>query len=157
MADYNTYVLIKGITMVELGYFMEDPNRHSSKKDIQMANKYSMLKRCSTLLIIVYMLSHSVVSNSLWPHGHMDTRQAPLSMGLYQQEYLSVLPFTPLGDLPDPGIEPLFLVAIALTGGLLTTEPPGKLSIIIREINIKTTIRYRLILVRMAIMEKKKQ
>ena len=90
-----------------------------------------------------------------WTHGHMDTRQAPLSMGLYQQEYLSVLPFTPLGDLPDPGIEPLFLVAIALTGGFLTTEPPGKLSIIIREIKIKTTIRYRLILVRMAIMEKK--
>ena len=85
----------------------------------------------------------------------METRQAPLSMGLYQQDDLSVLPFPPLGDLPDPGIEPLVLVATALTGGFLTTEPPWKLSIVIREMKIKTAMRYHLILVRMAIMRKK--
>ena len=33
-------------------------------------------------------------------------RQAPLSMGFPRQEYWSGLPFPPLGDLPDPGIEP---------------------------------------------------
>ena len=33
-------------------------------------------------------------------------RQAPLSMGFSRQEHWSGLPFPPLGDLPDPGIEP---------------------------------------------------
>ena len=32
--------------------------------------------------------------------------QAPMSMGFPRQEYWSGLPFPPLGDLPDPGIEP---------------------------------------------------
>ena len=81
--------------------------------------------------------------------------QAPLYMWLRQQEYWSVLPFPPLGDLPDTGIEPLVLVATALTGGFLTTEPPGKLSLIIREMKIRTTMRYHLILIRIAIMKKR--
>ena len=34
------------------------------------------------------------------------TLQAPLSMGFHRQEYWNGLPFPPLGDLPDPGIEP---------------------------------------------------
>ena len=38
-----------------------------------------------------------------WPVAH----QAPLSMGFSRQEYWSGLPFPPLGDLPDPGIEPM--------------------------------------------------
>ena len=33
-------------------------------------------------------------------------RQAPLSMGFSRQEYQSGLPCPPVGDLPDPGIEP---------------------------------------------------
>ena len=33
--------------------------------------------------------------------------QAPLSVGFSRQEYWSGLPFPPLGDLPDPGIEPV--------------------------------------------------
>ena len=49
--------------------------------------------------------------------------QAPLSMGFPRQEYWSGLPFPSLGDLPDPGIEP---VSTALADGFFTTEPPGK-------------------------------
>ena len=48
--------------------------------------------------------------------------QAPLSMGYSRQEYWSGLPFPPLGDLSDSGIE---LASPALTGGFFTTEPPG--------------------------------
>ena len=50
-------------------------------------------------------------------------RQAPLSMGFSRQEYWSELPFPPPGDVPDPGIEPLYP---ALAGGFFTTEPLGK-------------------------------
>ena len=55
----------------------------------------------------------------------MDTvaHQAPLSMGLPRQEHWNGLPFPSPGDLPDPGIEPVFP---ALAGGFFTTEPPGK-------------------------------
>ena len=40
-----------------------------------------------------------------------------------KQAYWSVLPFSPPGDLPDPGIKPQ---SPALAGRLFTTEPPGK-------------------------------
>ena len=42
--------------------------------------------------------------------------QAPLFMGVSRQEYWSGFPFPPLGDLPDPGIEPTSLVSPALAG-----------------------------------------
>ena len=35
-------------------------------------------------------------------------------MGFFRQEYWSGLPFSPPGDLPDPGIEPVSLVSHAL-------------------------------------------
>ena len=49
--------------------------------------------------------------------------QAPLSMGVSRQEYLSGLPFPPPGDHPDPGIEAW---SPALQVDSLLTEPPGK-------------------------------
>ena len=52
--------------------------------------------------------------------------QAPLSMGFSRQEYLCGFPFLSPRDLPDPGIEPECPALIALTGGLFTTELPGK-------------------------------
>ena len=52
--------------------------------------------------------------------------QAPLSMGLSQQEHWSGLPFSPPQDLPDSGIQPTTPAAPALAGRVLTTEPPGK-------------------------------
>ena len=52
--------------------------------------------------------------------------QAPLSTEFSRQEYQSGLPFPPLGDLPDPGIKPAYLVSPALTSAFFTTESPGK-------------------------------
>ena len=53
---------------------------------------------------------------TLWTVAH----QAPLSMGFSRQEYWSGLPFSPSGDLPNPGIEPVSLTAPVLAGGFFT-------------------------------------
>ena len=44
--------------------------------------------------------------------------QAPLSMGFSRQEYCSRLLRPPLGDLPNPGIEPTSPVSPALQADL---------------------------------------
>ena len=60
--------------------------------------------------------------NSLWPRGAV-ALQASLSIELSRQEYWHGLPFHFLGDLPDPGINPL---SLALAGRFLSTVPQGK-------------------------------
>ena len=49
-----------------------------------------------------------------------------LFMGFSRSVYWSVLPFSPAGDLPDPGIETVSPASPASAGGFFTTEPPGK-------------------------------
>ena len=70
--------------------------------------------------------ANSLVAKSclavLWCHGTVAC-QAPLSMGFSRQEYWSRLPFLSLGDIFNPGIEPM---SPALAGRFFTTEPPGK-------------------------------
>ena len=63
------------------------------------------------------MLSHSVVSHSAAPWTV--ARQGTLSMGFSRQEYWSGLPYPPLGDLLDLGMEPVFS---ALAGRFFTTS-----------------------------------
>ena len=65
------------------------------------------------------LLSHVQLFATPWTVA----RQAPLSMGFSRQEYWSGLPFPPLGDLPNPGIEPASPVSPALAGRFFTTEP----------------------------------
>ena len=45
---------------------------------------------------------------------------------ILRQEYRSGLPFPTAGDLPDPGIKPMYPVSHALAGRFFTSEPPGK-------------------------------
>ena len=52
--------------------------------------------------------------------------QAPMSIGYPRQEYWSGLLFPPLGDLPDPRIEPESPALPALQVNSLPTEPLGK-------------------------------
>ena len=67
------------------------------------------------LIDVTVCVSHSVVSDSLRPHG--------LSMEFCRQEYWSGLPFPSPGDLSDLRIEP---GSPALQAGPLPSEPPGK-------------------------------
>ena len=68
------------------------------------------------------MLSHSVVSASLQPHG-LVACQAPLSMGIPQGRIWSGLPCSPPGDLPNSEIKPR---SPTLQENSLPAEPPGK-------------------------------
>ena len=43
-------------------------------------------------------------------------------MGFSRQEYWRMLPFLPLVDLPNPGMEPTSLKPPALAGGFFTTN-----------------------------------
>ena len=51
--------------------------------------------------------------------------QEPL-MGFFRQEYWSELPFSPPGDLPDPGIKPVVSCVSCVAGEILTSEPSGR-------------------------------
>ena len=62
--------------------------------------------------------SHARLFVTLWTVAY----QAPLAMGFSRQEYWSALPCPPLGDLLDPGIEPVSLTCPALAGGFFTTS-----------------------------------
>ena len=86
------------------------------------------------------LFSCSVVSNSVTPRT--GAHQAPLSLGFPRQEYWSGLPFPSPGDLPDPGIEPMFPVPQC---GFFTTEPPGKPSQI-DYLSLKSQVEYQLII-----------
>ena len=66
--------------------------------------------------------SHSVVSDSLRPTHGLVPCQAPWSMRFSRQVYWSELPFPPLGELPNPGIEP---GSPAFQADSLPTELPG--------------------------------
>ena len=61
-------------------------------------------------------VSHSVMSDSLRPHG------LHLPMEFSRQEYLSGLPCSPPGDLPNPGTEATTLMSPALACGFFTTS-----------------------------------
>ena len=63
--------------------------------------------------------------------------QAPLSMEFSRQEYWSGLPFPSPGDLPDPRIKP---ASSSLAGGSFTTEPPGKLTMNFKRLNMRNFI-----------------
>ena len=56
------------------------------------------------------MLSRVQLFATPWTVAH----QAPLAMQFPRQEYWSVLPSPPPGDLPDSGIKPMSLLSRAL-------------------------------------------
>ena len=98
--------------------------------------QFSMVKFILASLLLYLKLIILTVSPGchysdaqLWPFVTLwaVTCQAPLSMRLSQQVWWSEGPFPPPGDLPDPGIEPVFLTSPALACGFfLSLVPPRK-------------------------------
>ena len=68
------------------------------------------------------VVAHSVVSDSLQPHG-LEAARLLCPWGFSRQEYWSGLPCPPLGNLPNPGIEPR---SPTLQADSLPAELPGK-------------------------------
>ena len=81
----------------------------------------TILQLNSSLVYLQYLcvFSHSVLSDSVTPRTV--AHQAPLSIEFSRQEYWSWLPLPTLGDLPDPGIEPVSLASPAFAAGFFTT------------------------------------
>ena len=76
-------------------------------------NKTTQLKNgCAVCLVTQLCLT-------LWPHGLQPTRLL-CPWGFSRQEYWSMLPCSPPGDLPDPGMEPR---SSALQAVSFPTEP----------------------------------
>ena len=82
-------------------------------------------------------LGHMQLFATLWSVAH----QGPLSMGFPRQEYCSVLPFPTLGNLPNPGTEPVSPVSPALAGRFFTTiavwEAPTCLYMLRKKVKVK--------------------
>ena len=77
-------------------------------------------KNMRTYLCMLSRFSHVWLFMILWTIAC----QAPLSEGFSRQECWSGLPCSPLGDLPNPGIESKFLMSSALAGQFVTTGAP---------------------------------
>ena len=67
---------------------------------------------------VLSRFSHVRLFATSWTVAH----EAPPSTGFSRQEYWSGLPFLSPGYLPDPGIEPTFLVSPALAGEFFITS-----------------------------------
>ena len=94
-------------------------HRHTHKPvRIQLQDTKSTYKNTLTTNYHVSHLSCVWLFATQWTIVH----QAPLSMKFSRQEYWSVLPCPPAGDLPHPGIEPVSFMSPALAGEFLTTS-----------------------------------
>ena len=99
--------------------------------------KTNTLCVCVRVRAHAHVLSHSVVSDSLWPPWTIGC-QAPLFMKFSRQEYWSMLPFPTPGNLPNAGIKPSSLACSALAGRLFTTALPRKPNTIYYHLYVKS-------------------
>ena len=100
--------------------FLLNPKKKSLITNNNILMGLSQLQiKWNFLLFYFFMLSCVQLLATPWTVAC----QAPLSMEFSRQEYSSGLPFPPLRNLSNPGVEP---ESPALAGGFFTTEPPGK-------------------------------
>ena len=73
-------------------------------------------------MVVVLAIRHSVMSESLQPHGLYVGPQLPLFMGFSRQEYWSRVPFPSLGDLPLEDLVKAVNFVSVKTGGVGKTR-----------------------------------
>ena len=142
------YTLISKSQTTQSKKWVEDLNRHFSKEDRQTANRH--MKGC---VCVLSRFRRVRLFATPWTVAH----QAPLSMGFYRQEHWRGLPCPPPEDPPLTGIEPMSPVlqvdSLLLSHWGSPTWKDAQL-IITREMQIRTTMRYHLIPIRMSIIKK---
>ena len=92
----------------------------------------SLVCVCVCVCVHVCMLSlfsHVRLFATLWMVAH----QASLSMGFSSQVYWHGLPCLPPADVQDPGIEPVSLTSLALTGGFSATSTTWEAPLLTRK------------------------
>ena len=106
------------------GYYQKDKRKKIVGKYVEKGKLYAPLVRMKPLwkTACCAVLSHSVVSDCLRPHGMQPTRLL-CPWRFSRQEHWSGLPFPPPGDLSNPGTEPR---SPELPADSLPSEPPGK-------------------------------
>ena len=102
--------------------FLEHVNFGKGKSAVELLEILGWDVECWDFRVKCGVLVTPVMPDSLWLHRWVAC-QAPLSMGVYRQEYWSGLLFPSPRVLRDPGIKPGSPV---LQTDSLPSEPPGK-------------------------------
>ena len=102
-------------------YYYNEPNLHEGYHAVLCTlSVWKKISQSYTMCMCECAQSFSHVLSFATPWAI--TLQAPQSVESFRQEYCSGLPFPTPGALPHP----VFPECPALTGGLFTTESPGK-------------------------------
>ena len=116
------------VVWLSTSLWWEEPHQTMNEQDLNVSPYVCITlwyQACRSMfpkqLAVVQSLSHMQLWATSWAAAH----QSPLSLGFSRKEYWRRLPFPPLGDLPDPQIEP---TSPALVDGFFTTELSGKSS-----------------------------
>ena len=126
--------LLTSYASIQLFYFFVIQSWHvsmtlsiSSRLSKSLAynfSQYSLILLSIFVALVVHAcllsrFSHGLLFVTLWATV---ASQASLSMGFSRQKYWSELPYLPLGNLLNPGIEPMSLMSHALADRFFTTS-----------------------------------
>ena len=90
--------------------------------DVKLSPKPPKPLKARSWVNILPTILHACLVKSDFGIPSTVAHQAPLSMGFSREEYWSVFPCPPPGDLPNPGIKPTSLLSPVLAGGFFISR-----------------------------------
>ena len=114
MSTLTTFIQLSFASPIQVHQAIKRKSRYPNLKGRGKIDTFSRLENESISRSLVFCLF--VTPRNI---AHQD----PLSMGFSRQEYWSVFPFPPPGDLPNPGVEPR---SLALQTDSLPSKSWGK-------------------------------